>query len=115
MGIVAKQTLSNSAILFFGALLGAINVMLLYPMVLPDQEIGLTRILISFTVLFSQLASLGGGAMLMKFIPVYNNGRGTYKGAANFIFLIGVFGFFTLSGALYFSKPLFEYFYLVQW
>ena len=112
MGIVAKQTLSNSAILFFGALLGAINVMLLYPMVLPDQEIGLTRILISFTVLFSQLASLGGGAMLMKFIPVYNNGRGTYKGAANFIFLIGVFGFFTLSGALYFSKPLFEYFYL---
>ena len=56
MGIVAKQTLSNSAILFFGALLGAINVMLLYPMGLPDQEIGLTRILISFTVLFSQLA-----------------------------------------------------------
>ena len=105
MGIVAKQTLSNSAILFFGALLGAINVMLLYPLILPDQEIGLTRILISFTVLFSQLASLGGGAMLMKFIPVYNNGRGSYKGAANFIFLIGVFGFFALCICLLYTSP----------
>ena len=61
MGIVAKQTLSNSIIIFIGALLGAINLMLLYPIILPDEEIGLTRLLITFTILLSQLASLGGG------------------------------------------------------
>ena len=89
MGIVAKQTLSNSVIVFSGALLGAINVMVLYPIVLPDQEIGLTRILIAFTVLFSQLASMGGGAMLIKFIPKYNKGNGNYNGVGSFIFCIG--------------------------
>jgi len=70
MGIVAKQTLSNSIIIFIGALLGAINLMLLYPIILPDEEIGLTRLLITFTILLSQLASLGGGTMLIKFIPI---------------------------------------------
>ncbi len=111
MGIVAKQTLSNSVIVFSGALLGAINVMVLYPIVLPDQEIGLTRILIAFTVLFSQLASMGGGAMLIKFIPKYNKGNGNYNGVGSFIFCIGILGFIILSCLLIFGKSIFEYFY----
>ena len=93
MGIVAKQTLSNSIIIFIGALLGAINLMLLYPIILPDEEIGLTRLLITFTILLSQLASLGGGTMLIKFIPINNDGKGGYNGVASFIFLVGIIGF----------------------
>ncbi len=104
MGIVAKQTLSNSVIIFTGAFLGAVNVMLLYPIVLPDQEIGLTRLLITFTVLFSQLASLGGGSMLIKFISKYNKGNGDYSGVGNFIFLIGIVGFSILCSLLFFWK-----------
>ncbi|MBG15694.1 MAG: hypothetical protein CL853_05010 [Crocinitomicaceae bacterium] len=111
MGIVAKQTLSNSVIVFSGAILGAINVMILYPIVLPDPEIGLTRILIAFTILFSQLASLGGGSMLMKFIPKFNKGNGDYNGVGSFIFIIGIIGFSILTCFLCFGKPLFEYYY----
>lgn len=111
MGIVAKQTLSNSIIIFIGALLGAINLMLLYPIVLPDEEIGLTRLLITFTILLSQLASLGGSTMLVKFIPNNNDGKGNYNGVASFIFFIGMVGFLIILLSLLFGKPVFEYFY----
>ena len=71
MGIVAKQTISNIGIIFFGAFLGAINILLLFPIVLEDDQIGLTRLLITFMVFFSQLFSLGGSSMLIKFIPFF--------------------------------------------
>ena len=111
MGIVAKQTLSNSIIIFIGALLGAINLMLLYPIILPDEEIGLTRLLITFTILLSQLASLGGGTMLIKFIPINNDGKGGYNGVASFIFLVGIIGFLIVLLSLIFGKPIFEFLY----
>ena len=110
MGIVAKQTLSNSVIIFIGAFIGAINLMLLYPIVLPDEEIGLTRLLITFTVLFSQLASLGGSTMLIKFIPNNNDGKGNYNGIASFVFFVGIIGFLIILLSLLFGKPIFEYF-----
>jgi O-antigen/teichoic acid export membrane protein len=71
----------------------------------------LTRLLITFTVLFSQLASLGGSTMLVKFIPNNNDGKGNYNGIASFIFCVGIIGFLIILLSLLFGKPIFEYFY----
>ena len=111
MGIVAKQTISNTFIVFTGALLGAINILWLYPIVLLDEQIGLTRLLITFMVLFSQLFSLGGSSMLIKFIPSFFSEKGNYKGSATFIFWIGIVGFLVSILAIIFGKPVFIYFY----
>jgi len=111
MGIVAKQTISNIGIIFFGAFLGAINILLLYPIVLEDDQIGLTRLLITFMVLFSQLFSLGGSSMLIKFIPFFKVNKADYKGSATFIFSIGIVGFVVSILAVLFGKPVFVHFY----
>ena len=111
MGIVAKQTISNSVIIFFGALLGALNILWLYPIVLLDEQIGLTRLLITFMVLFSQLFSLGGSSMLIKFIPYYQSKKAEYKGSATFVFWIGILGFLVSILAILYGKPVFVHFY----
>ena len=111
MGIVAKQTISNIGIIFFGAFLGAINILLLFPIVLEDDQIGLTRLLITFMVIFSQLFSLGGSSMLIKFIPFFQRNKADYKGSATFIFWIGIIGFLLSIIAILFGKPIFVHFY----
>jgi len=111
MGIVAKQSIYNTVIIFAGAFLGAINILFLFPIILPDEQIGLTRILLSFTVLFSQFVSLGSQSMLVKFIPIFRSNF-AYKGSATYIFKISVIGFIVSCLILFFGKPIFNHFYL---
>ena len=111
MGIVAKQSIYNTVIIFTGAFLGAINILFLFPIILPDEEIGLTRLLLSFTVIFSQFASLGSQSMLVKFIPKFRVNF-TYKGSATYIFKISIIGFIVSTLMLFFGKPIFDHFYL---
>ena len=111
MGIVAKQSIYNTVIIFAGAFLGAINILFLFPIILPDEQIGLTRILLTFTVLFSQFVSLGSQSMLVKFIPKFRVDF-TYKGSATYIFKISIVGFIISSLILFFGKPIFDHFYL---
>ena len=111
MGIVAKQSIYNTVIIFTGAFLGAINILFLFPIILPDEEIGLTRLLLSFTVIFSQFTSLGSQSMLVKFIPKFRIDF-TYKGSATYIFKISIIGFLVSTLMLFFGKPIFDYFYL---
>ena len=111
MGIVAKQSIYNTVIIFTGAFLGAINILFLFPIILPDEEIGLTRLLLSFTVIFSQFASLGSQSMLVKFIPKFRVNF-TYKGSATYIFKISIIGFIVSTLMLFCGKPIFDHFYL---
>ncbi len=69
MDIVAKQTIFNTFIIFGDAFLVAVNILLLYTILLEDEQIGLTRLLLTFTVIISQIATFGGPMILVKYIP----------------------------------------------
>ena len=67
MGIVAKQSIWNTITLFTGVFLGAINTMILFPMMLEADEYGLTRIIVTIGLLGGQFAMLGMPSVLIKF------------------------------------------------
>ncbi|TRX62140.1 oligosaccharide flippase family protein [Fulvivirga sp. M361] len=69
MGIVAKSSLKYSIILYTGIVLGYVNIILIFPNVLTEEEFGLTRILASASAVIAQVAQLGSGNIIMRFHP----------------------------------------------
>lgn len=106
MGIVAKQSVWNSIILFAGAFLGAVNTVLLFPKMLSQSEIGLTAMLINISIIAAQLSSFGMPSVLIRFVPKYRKGKGENGGLLRFVLGTSLFGGFVISIALFFCKDL---------
>ncbi|HRG60054.1 MAG TPA: polysaccharide biosynthesis protein, partial [Bacteroidia bacterium] len=59
MGIIQKQGIQNTIISYIGIIIGFVNVLILQPIMLSADEIGLTRILFSIATLFATIFPLG--------------------------------------------------------
>lgn len=69
MGIVRRHSVWTSLIQYAGVLLGYINMVILFPRFLEADEFGLTRILLSVTIIISQFAQFGSPSMIIRFFP----------------------------------------------
>jgi O-antigen/teichoic acid export membrane protein len=67
MGEIKKQGVSNSIIIIIGSVIGALNVMVLFPMILPEAYFGLTRVLVEATYIVLQFGLLGANAAIIRF------------------------------------------------
>lgn len=112
MGIIQRQSIQASIITYAGALLGYVNFILLYPIYLSPEQVGLTRLLISVAVLFSQFALLGSSYTLQRFFPFFNNRQQKHYGFLSLIYLVSIFGFTLFSIIFYVFKPAIIDFYL---
>ena len=96
MGIVANQSMANTIWLFVGSVIGALNVLFLFPYVLQDEQIGLTRLLTTIAILISQVASVGVPTAVLKFIPIYRKSENNFSGLLTVIFSTCFIGGFCL-------------------
>lgn len=71
MGIIARQSLQNAAITYLGIALGALLTLILYPRILSPEQYGLTRILISASLLGAQFSHLGMRNTIIRFFPLF--------------------------------------------
>lgn len=102
MGVVRKQSIFITGIIYIGFVLGAFNVLYLFPKYFTAEEFGLTRVLFAGASTFMQLASLGVPALMIKFFPYYNDRLD--KKENDFLFLsliIPIIGFAIISGLLF--------------
>jgi len=67
MGIVLKQTLSNTIITYLGFVLGAINALFLYTNFLTDEYYGLVGVILSTSAILMPLMAFGVQNTLVKF------------------------------------------------
>lgn len=124
MGIVKRQGIKASILVYVGFVLGAINLLVFFPQFFSEEQLGLTRVLTSTTLTFAQLCLLGLPAVMLKFSPYY---RDHAKHNDDLLFWTALFAFvgfivvstiswyFYASVVHYFStkSPLLsEYFYL---
>lgn len=72
MGIIEKQATKNAIYSYLGAGLGFIAVMWSSHLLTPDEN-GLTRVLVSIAMLFSQFGGLGFNAVTIRFFPYFRN------------------------------------------
>ena len=104
MGIVAKQSVWNTITLFTGVVLGGINTMILFPMMLESDEYGLTRIIVTIGLLGGQFAMMGMPSILIKFLHKFRKKEGNSYGMLRFVIVACMVGVAIVGSCLYFGK-----------
>ncbi len=79
MGIIQKQSVRSSIFILVGFLIGAVNILILFPRFFTQSEIGLTRAMIDISLTLSVLCTLGSLPVIYKFFPFYNDYTGPEK------------------------------------
>ncbi len=73
MGIIERQSLKGTIFTYIGVVIGFINTGLIFPKILLTEQIGLLSILISYSLVFSQIASLGFNSATIRLFPYFRN------------------------------------------
>lgn len=100
MGIIQRQSIINSIISYTGIILGALNIIVFQPWFLTKEEIGLTRILFSFSALIATFVPLGVNSILLKYFPKFRNREKKHYGIFGFAVGLALLGFLIASIAL---------------
>lgn len=73
MGVVARQGIKTSVILYLGVLLGALNTIWVYPKFLAPGEIGTLRLLLASELIFAVFVRLGTTSIVDRFFPTFKD------------------------------------------
>ncbi len=106
MGIIQKQAIKGTIYSYLGVVVGFITSGLLFPLILTTNQIGLVNLLVSFSVLFAQFASLGFGNVINRLFPYFRKEKEGHHGFLTITILVALTGF-VLSFVLFETlKPL---------
>jgi O-antigen/teichoic acid export membrane protein len=106
MGIIQKQGIQNTIISYAGIIIGFVNILILQPIMLSPEELGLTRILYSTATLLGTIFPLGLNGVTIKFLPQFRDPKTGNNGFLGFLFLVSVVLCILLFSALYAFKDL---------
>jgi O-antigen/teichoic acid export membrane protein len=123
VGIVIRQSIQNAAITYLGIGLGFILTIFLYPHILNPDQYGLTRVLISASLICSQFAHLGFHNLILRYFPFFKKVSPEHHGLLFWALVIPFVGFLIFTILFFFSdqllislysdrSPLFTDFYL---
>lgn len=107
MGVIKKQGITNTLISYTGIAIGFISLLIIQPKILSTEEIGLTRILFSFSSVVATLMPLGMVNVTIRFFPVFKNYEKKHYGFFACIMLFTFIGFLMVSMLLYSFKNYF--------
>ncbi len=93
MGIIVRQSISNTIISYIGISLGFVLTILLYPHILAPEEYGLTRVLISAAYISSQFAHFGLHNVVIRYFPFFKNADPHHHGFLFWMVSIPIIGF----------------------
>ncbi|HRH68129.1 MAG TPA: oligosaccharide flippase family protein [Flavobacteriales bacterium] len=92
MGILARQATWNAVLAYVGMALGFVNVVLLYPKVLPEDEFGLTRLVVSIATIAAQVAQLGLDNTVLRYFPYFRDKERQHNGLLGLVLALGTGG-----------------------
>lgn len=105
MGIIQKQSISGTIYSYIGVLLGFVITGLLFPRVFTTDEVGLLRVLVSYSTLLAQFAGLGFSAVTVKLFPFFHNDKKNHHGFLGLISLVSLAGFIIAATLYLIFKP----------
>jgi O-antigen/teichoic acid export membrane protein len=73
MGIIQRQSIQSTFIILIGFIIGAVNLLILFPAFFSQTEIGMTRALMDISLTLATLATLGTLPVIYKFYPFYKD------------------------------------------
>jgi O-antigen/teichoic acid export membrane protein len=105
MGIVKKQVYKNAIVSYTGQVIGFVNTILLYPRFLKTEQIGLFTLLITLSVLYSLLASMGVPSIIVRYFPFFRTEDKRHNNFLRFTGWLALIGFVTATVLFLGFKP----------
>ena len=107
MGVVKKQGILNTLIVYIGIAIGFISLLVVQPQLLKPSEVGLIRILLSFSSLLAAVFPLGAPNINVKYLPKFFDPSKRHHGFFGLVLLFPILGVLLGSVFLYFLKDWF--------
>jgi O-antigen/teichoic acid export membrane protein len=104
MGVIKRQGIKNTIATYIGFAIGFVNLLIIQPQFLSKEELGLTRVLYSFSLLVAMFVPLGIGNATTRFFPLFKDDSRRHHGYLGFMLLFPLAGFILASGILWLSK-----------
>src|ERR1700741_4382782 len=111
MGIIKRQGIKNTIIIYIGIIIGFISLLVIQPLYLSKAEIGLTRLLLAFASLFSSVFAFSISNVTVKFFPYFKDYNNKHNGFFGLTVIIPVIG--SAAGCLLlllFKDPIIKYY-----
>jgi O-antigen/teichoic acid export membrane protein len=105
MGIVKKQAYKNTIVSYAGMAIAYINTVLLFPFFTNTAEYGFYNLVISVSVLFSLVSSMGGPSIIARYFPFYRTEDGKHNGFIHWVGLLTLIGFIGTTLLYVLLKP----------
>ncbi|PJJ83772.1 oligosaccharide flippase family protein [Mucilaginibacter auburnensis] len=93
MGIVKAQAYKNTIISYAGMVIAYVNTVLLFPFFTNASEYGFYNLIITISVLYSLVASMGVPSMLAKYFPFYRTNDLRHNGFIHWAASLSLIGF----------------------
>ncbi len=100
MGVIKRQGIKQSVVAYVGAILGLVNILIIYPFAWTPEELGLVRFIIDSAILFNPLVLLGLTQVAIRYFPNFQDEENKHNGFLFFL-VAGVFCSFLLFSGLY--------------
>lgn len=92
MGIIKKQSIQSTFYNYLGVGLGFLNVVILLPILLTEEQVGLFSFLNSFSAIFAGLCTLGIPLISIKIFPRLKDESSSHNGYFSFLLLATLLG-----------------------
>lgn len=106
MGIIKRQSILSTTYTYMGVVLGFITTALLFAKFLTPSENGLLKLLVSYSTIFAQFASLGINNVVVKFFPFFKSEDNKHSGLLSLILSVLLIGFIVFIIIFFFLSPI---------
>ena len=114
MGIIKRQGIQNTIISYAGVVIGYINTVLLLPWILDEEQVGLTRLLVTMAVLYAQFSALGFANAGVKFFPYFRDKANRHNSFLIFFLGIPIAGFLSITLLFFLFRQLIIGYYIKE-
>ena len=104
MGKIQDQAIKGTIFTYIGVVIGFITTALIFPKVLTKEQIGLLGLLVSYSAIFAQFASLGTGRVIIIAFPYFQSKEHKHHGLLFIMLAVTGIGFVISVVAFYFLR-----------
>ncbi len=106
MGLIKQQSIKGTIYSIAGVLLGFATVAILFPKYFTPAEIGAINLLILYSMILGQLGTLGFPSAIIRFFPKYRTEDGKHNGFVGIILMASLIGMGFFFIGYTFLKPI---------
>ena len=110
MGEIKKQSIANTSLSYIGALIGFV-VIYAQPFLISSSDIGLLRLLYSFSWMAAVVMPLGIGSNTVRMFPKIKDESSKHHGLFALLFLFTALGALIIGSIIYFNQSQFDTYY----